>query len=166
MKLTTPLLIAGLCSAFALSPVFAAATDASAAAMEGMHGHRMHFDAAKREEMAEKYLQREHDQLKIQPAQEKAWQAYAAAVKGTLGLAPAHMDAQATAPERLDNRLKVMQHRVAALQKQSVALKALYQQLTPQQRQQLDQDARHLAWRMQFGRHHQWPHGAASAAMN
>jgi len=165
MKLKTPLLIAGLCSTFALSPVFAAAADASMPAMDGMHAHRPHFDPAKRLEMAEKALQREHGALKIQPAQESTWQAYAATVKRTAGLAPAHMDEQATAPQRLDNRVKILQQRVAALQKQSVALKALYQQLTPQQRQQLDHDARYRTWHQQFRQHHQWPHAAASAGV-
>ena len=76
--------------------------------------------------------------LQITPAQETAWQAFAAKAKqqveGRTARMGAMRDAGTTAPDRLAKRAEIMKQNVAEMETMSAALKDLYGVLTPEQR--------------------------------
>ncbi len=89
-------------------------------------------------------------ELKITPAQESAWKAYAdqrkQQVEAMLALRTTMQgSAQATAPERLDLRNQTMKKRQEQMEKGAAAFKDLYAVLSPEQKALADQ-------RVGFGR--------------
>jgi Spy/CpxP family protein refolding chaperone len=105
-------------------------------------GH--HFGA----EGMQKHLDKLKADLKIQPSQEGAWQAYAQKVKekGEKMKAlhqQAHANANLTLPERLDQQISFMKQREANMEEMAVTLKALYATLTPEQRVVMDKHFSH-----------------------
>jgi len=113
----------------------------------GHHGgHKDHGDW---EDHAQQRLDKLKTDLKIQPSQEGAWQAYAAKVKekGEKMKAlhqQAPQDTKLTLPEKLDRQINFMKEHQASAEETAVVLKALYASLTPEQRIVLDKHfARH-----------------------
>jgi hypothetical protein len=89
-------------------------------------------------------------ELKITGAQESAWKAFADQSKQQAEamqklMASVQGSAQASAPERLELRAKVMQQRVEQMAKGTAAFKELYAALSPEQKALADQ-------RVGFGR--------------
>lgn len=83
-------------------------------------------------------------ELKITPAQESAWQAYADQTKQQVEAMQAlrssvQGSAQATAPERLEQRNQVMKQRQEQMEKATAAFKQLYAVLSPEQKALADQ---------------------------
>lgn len=85
-------------------------------------------------------------QLKITPEQEALWNAYAEKVVVEAGKGMAQMRALATndkltAPERLAQREKLMEERLAAMKAVHESFNRLYAALTPEQKATADQQA-------------------------
>ena len=82
-------------------------------------------------------------QLKITPAQEAAWQAFAAEAKqqaASMQAMRAQMQASAgTAPDQMGQRATAMQQRAAGMATMANAFGALYAVLTPEQKALADQ---------------------------
>lgn len=83
-------------------------------------------------------------ELKITPAQESAWKAFADQAKQQAEAMQAWRStvqgsAQATAPERLDLRNQIMKKRQEQMEKGSAAFKELYAVLSPEQKALADQ---------------------------
>ena len=80
--------------------------------------------------------------LKLQPTQEGAWNAFAAAAQAqakTMGQVRDEMWEKArTTPERMDLASKLSKEREQGMEKVTQAMKALYEMLTPEQRKVLD----------------------------
>lgn len=160
MKLIKSLLIVGLLGTVAATTVHAMGKGDCAMGSDGMKSHMWQIDPAKREAMMEKHLQMLHDKLKIQPAQEAAWKTYMAAIKPLPPQAQPPIKPDARLPEQLDGHLKMMQQHLDMMQKHVTATKALYQQLTPEQQKQFDQEGQ----RMQAGMQHRMPHPRPASA--
>ncbi|HVC31321.1 MAG TPA: Spy/CpxP family protein refolding chaperone [Steroidobacteraceae bacterium] len=108
--------------------------------MGPMHGGPMFGDPSARAEQHLAYLK---EQLKITPAQESQWQAFADGVKqqaqGMLAMRASMQSAAGTAPERMDQRIAFMKQRLAAMESLDGAAKQLYGVLTPEQKAAFDQ---------------------------
>ena len=80
--------------------------------------------------------------LKLQPTQEGAWNAFAAAAQAqakTMGQVRDEMWEKArTTPESMDLASKLSKEREQGMEKVTQAMKALYEMLTPEQRKVLD----------------------------
>ena len=104
-----------------------------------MYGGPMFGDPSVRAEQHLAYLK---EQLKITPAQQSQWQAFADGVKqqaqGMLAMR-ATMQATGTMPERMDQRIAFMKQRLAAMESLDGAAKQLYGVLTPEQKAAFDQ---------------------------
>ncbi|WP_287882021.1 Spy/CpxP family protein refolding chaperone [Aquitalea sp.] len=163
MKLIKSLLIVGLLGGAAATTVHAMGKgDDCPMGDKGMSAHMWQMDPAKRQAMMEQHLQMLHDRLKIQPAQETAWKAYVDAMKSAQAPAMPMAKPDATLPEQMDGRVKMMQQHLDMMQKHVAATKALYQKLSPEQQKQFDQEARH----MRDGMQHRMPrHRPASAPL-
>lgn len=94
------------------------------------------------EEMAGYQLNVLKSSLKLQPAQESAWNAFAATAQAqakSMGQARDEMwDKARTMPERMDLANKLSKEREQGLDKVTQAMKTLYEVLTPEQRKVLD----------------------------
>ncbi len=105
-----------------------------------MHGAPMYGDPSARAEQHLAYLK---EQLKITPAQETSWQAFADAVKqqaGTMvGMHAAMWSPAATATERMGQRIAFMKAGLSGMEAVEGAAKKLYGVLTPEQKQAFDQ---------------------------
>ena len=93
-------------------------------------------------------------ELKITPAQESAWKAFADQAKQQAEAMQAWRStvqgsAQATAPERLELRNQIMKKRQEQMEKGSAAFKELYAVLSPEQKALADQ---HFGFGMMGGR--------------
>ena len=154
MKLIKSLLIVGLLGGAAATTVHAMGNDCPMGGKD-MSAHMWQMDPAKRQAML-------HDRLKIQPAQEASWKSYVDALKPAAmpAMPPAKPDA--TLPEQLDGRIKMMQQHLDMMQQHAAATKALYQKLSPEQQKLFDQEARHMHEGMQRRMPH---HRPASAPM-
>lgn len=101
--------------------------------MEKMHQHRM----AKHE----KSLQNLKAQLKLSPAQEPAWNAFAASMQPPTAHGPA-MDRQAmskmSTPERLDAMEAMRAKRIEQANARHSAIKKFYAELSPEQKKTFD----------------------------
>lgn len=110
----------------------------------GMGGHGPRHASFAPEERATRHLDELKSALKLQPAQEGAWNAFAAAAQEqakAMGTARDEMhgkEAQ-TMPERMDLAHKLAKQREQGMDKVAQAMKALYASLTPEQRKVLDQ---------------------------
>ena len=114
---------------------------------QGMSRHGMgRLDPAKMQAMMDKRDAALKAQLKLTPAQETAWTAYAASHKlpaGMLGQPSAMPDlAKLTTPERIDKmkelRAQHISEMTAAMDKRAEATKAFYAVLTPEQQKVFD----------------------------
>ncbi|BBF87539.1 hypothetical protein DLM_3960 [Aquitalea magnusonii] len=161
MKLIKSLLIVGLLGGAAASTVHAMGKgDDCPMGGKGMAAHMWQMDPAKRQAMMEQHLRMLHDRLKIQPAQEAAWKSYVDALKpGAMPAMPA-VKPDATLPEQLDGRIKMMQQHLDMMQQHAAATKALYQKLSPEQQKLFDQEAQHMREGMQGRMPHRHPASA------
>ena len=159
MKLIKSLLIVGLLGGAAATTVHAMGNDCPMGGKD-MPAHMWQMDPAKRQAMMEQHLHMLHDRLKIQPAQEASWKSYVDALKPAAmpAMPPAKPDA--TLPEQLDGRIKMMQQHLDMMQQHAAATKALYQKLSPEQQKLFDQEAR----RMHEGMQHRIPHHRPASA--
>lgn len=92
------------------------------------------------------WLAQARTQIGVTPSQAAAWEAYSSAVEADRASMlqmhaqmPAMMTARVSAPDRLQAHLGLMSARLASLQQIETATQALYQALTPEQRQRADQ---------------------------
>ncbi|QKO20571.1 Spy/CpxP family protein refolding chaperone [Rhodoferax sp. BAB1] len=153
MKPTTrKLLLAGLAvvSVFSAAAVIAGgpACDGHgggrAGMSHGMSGQGPRHASFAPEERATRHLDELKSTLKLQAAQEGAWNAFAAAAQEqakTMGKARDEMHGKQvqTTPERMDLARKLAREREQGMDKVAQAMKALYETLTPEQRKVLDQ---------------------------
>jgi hypothetical protein len=89
-------------------------------------------------------LSRLHDALRLGPAQEAAWKAYAAAITPDPQLEARRRGAAAMmkslpTPRRIDLVDAEMQEEMAAMRRQGQAVKAFYAQLSPEQQKTFDE---------------------------
>jgi hypothetical protein len=96
---------------------------------------------------AERHLARFKDELKLTPAQEPLWQAFADRVKQSAAARPRAAPEPAAAlpaPERMARMNALMKERLAAMESATDAFKRLYDALTPEQQKLADRHAAHL----------------------
>jgi Spy/CpxP family protein refolding chaperone len=113
---------------------------------------------AKHAEFAAKRAQRIaklHDELKITPAQENAWNAFVASMQpGQHGMRE-HGDratwAGLTAPQRAEKMLAMQKARTAAMEQHVAALNSFYSVLSPEQKKVFDEKTARM--HHGFGRH-------------
>lgn len=132
-----------------------------AQAPEGRYSHAEHQQkraefAAKRAEFAAKRTAKLHDELKITPAQENAWNAFVASMKPTARHAGGQRPDRAawanlSAPQRMEKHIEMQKRRTAAMEQRLGALNNFYAVLTPEQKKTFDEKAAHLQGR--FGKH-------------
>jgi len=129
-----------------------------AQAQEGRYSHAEHQQkraefAAKRAEFAARRAAKLHDELKITPAQENAWNAFVASMKP----AARHADGQRpdraafanlSAPQRMEKHIEMQKRRTAAMEQRLGALSSFYAVLTPEQKKTFDEKAAHLQGRL------------------
>ena len=106
--------------------------------------------------MADSHLSDLKTQLKITPAQESAWQTFAAQAKqqavSMQAMRAQMQEGTGTAPERMAQRTTMMQQRSAAMATMTDAFNALYAVLTPEQKAIADQNFGMMGHRgMRFG---------------
>lgn len=128
-KLFKPLMLACLLT------VGATAAHAQDANVDPMTAHHWPMDSAKRDAMMAKHMQKMHDTLKIQPAQEAAWKDFVASMKPMNPPKPSADDAKLSAPDRMEKGMKMNQEQ---MQQRLDALKTFYKQLTPEQQKIMD----------------------------
>jgi protein CpxP len=116
--------------------------------------------AAKREQMRAQRVARLHEELKITPAQENAWNAFVASMKPARHDRAGHGDRSAwaslTAPQRAEKMLERHKARTAALEQRVAALNSFYSVLNPDQKKVFDEKTARMQSR--FGKH-QGMHG-------
>jgi hypothetical protein len=120
--------------------------------------------AAKREQMRAQRVARLHDDLKITPAQENAWNAFVASMK------PAHRAdgqrgdraawASLSAPQRAEKLLERQKARTAAMEQRLAALNTFYSVLSADQKKVFDEKTARMQSRFgRHGGHGGWQHG-------
>ncbi|MCD5360484.1 MULTISPECIES: Spy/CpxP family protein refolding chaperone [Chromobacterium] len=135
MKPLIPLVLACLLAGAAQ----AARPEMDCPPMGSFAGRPWKIDPAKRDAFIAQHQKALHDKLKIQPAQEAAWLAFASASRP--GAMPPCGDSGDTAPERMEQRVLMAQRHLLNLQKRLEALKSFYAQLNPEQRKIMDKDS-------------------------
>lgn len=97
-----------------------------------------------------------HDKLKLNPSQEKAWNAYMDKMKP--GQPPARPDRaeldKLTAPERMERGLAHMKDAEKRMEQRIAATKEFYAVLTPEQKKVFDDEFRHGRGRHWHGGKH------------
>jgi Spy/CpxP family protein refolding chaperone len=117
---------------------------------------------AKRAEFSAKHAQRRaervaklHDELKITPAQENAWNAFVATMKPGQRAGGQHRDraawANLSAPERAQKMIERQKQRTAHMEQRLAALNSFYSVLSPEQKKVFDEKSARMQSR--FGRH-------------
>jgi Spy/CpxP family protein refolding chaperone len=130
----------------------------SGASQDGRHAHAVTKE--QRAEHAARRVARLHDELKITPAQENAWNTFVATMKpqarGERG--GEHMQrpdraarAKLSAPERMAKHIEMQKQRTAAMEQRLGALNSFYAVLTPEQKKTFDEKAARFQGR--FGGH-------------
>lgn len=140
------------------APAAPAAATAQAAPQHKHGQGNMEDRRAERMERMQQRIAKLKADLKLTPAQESAWNTYAAAMKP--GERPARMDREAfaklTTPQRIDKMREMREHRNAEMDRRAQATKAFYAQLTAEQQKTFDAET----LRMHHGpRPHHGPHG-------
>lgn len=136
----------------------------------GHHGHMGKMDPARMQAMMEKRQAVLKAQLKLTPAQEGAWTAFADSMKPAAAMMtmqrpdPTEM-AKLTTPERIDKMKALRDERMktmtAAMTKHEEATKTFYAALTPDQQKVFDAAAMPGMGRMHGGRNGPMPMPAA-----
>jgi Spy/CpxP family protein refolding chaperone len=111
--------------------------------------------AAKREQMRAERLAKLHDELKITPAQENAWNAFVASMKHPQRANGQRGDRDAwaglSAPQRAQKMLERQKARTAAMEQRVAALNTFYSVLSADQKKVFDEKAARMQSR--FGGH-------------
>jgi Spy/CpxP family protein refolding chaperone len=111
--------------------------------------------AAKRDQMHAQRVAKLHDELKITPAQEGAWNGFVASMKR-----PQHADGQhgdraawagLSAPQRAEKMIELQKARIAVMEQRLAALNTFYSVLSPDQKKVFDDKAAQM--QSHFGRH-------------
>ncbi len=96
-----------------------------------------------------------HDELRITPAQESAWNSFVASMKPAQHAGGRHGDraamANLTAPERAQKMIERQKQRTAFMEQRLAALNSFYSVLSPDQKKVFDEKAARMQSR--FGRH-------------
>lgn len=125
-----------------------AQTADQAATPQARHGAHAQHQKLTPEQRAQR-IAKLHDELKITPAQENAWNAFVASMQP-----PARQQhdraawANLTAPERMAKMIERQKQRTAALEQRQGALNTFYSVLNADQKKTFDEKAAH------FGRDH------------
>lgn len=139
----------GIATSAAILTTAAIAQAGDPAGVDCKGGHHHAWKQGDRQADMQKHLDKLKADLKIQPSQEGAWQAYTAKLQEQGAKMKAlHQQAGAgtqalTLPERLDQRSAFMKQRLADREETNTLLKALYTSLTPEQRVIMDQRFSH-----------------------
>jgi len=103
-----------------------------------------------------------HDELRITPAQETAWNAFVTSMQP-----PAHQQhdraawANLTAPERMAKSIERQKQRTAALEQRQASLNTFYSVLSADQKKTFDEKAAHFG--RGHGEHRGWQHRGNTA---
>lgn len=116
-------------------------------------GHRAMPTPAQRAAARAQRIARLHDELKITPAQESAWNSFVASMQPPARAAhdrTADRSAWAnmTAPERMAKMIDLQKQRTAALEQRQGALSSFYSVLNPDQKKTFDARASRLQGRL------------------
>ena len=131
---------------------------------EARQAKRAEF-AARHEQMRAQRIARLHDELKITPAQENAWNAFVASMKPAQRGEHQRGDragwANLSAPERAQKMIERQKQRTVFMEQRLSALNSFYSVLSPEQKKVFDEKAARMQSR--FGRHGGghggWQHG-------
>jgi len=132
-------------TAFAALSLGAAALGAQAqtagqAPEQGRHGHAVSQE--KRAEFAARRAAKLHDELKITPAQENAWNAFVASMRPQRGARPDRAaQAGLSAPQRLAQHIERQKQRTAVMEQRLGAVSSFYAVLNPEQKKTFDDKA-------------------------
>jgi protein CpxP len=111
--------------------------------------------AAKRDQKRAQRVAKLHDELKITPAQENAWNGFVASMKRPQRAGGQHGDRAAmaglSAPQRAAKMIERQKTRTAAMEQRLAALNSFYSVLSPDQKKVFDDKAARMHSR--FGRH-------------
>lgn len=116
--------------------------------------------AAKREQKRAERVAKLHDELRITPAQENAWNAFVGSMKRPQRAEGKHMAgtdggraawAGLSAPERAQKMIERQKARTAMMEQRLAALNSFYSVLSPEQKKVFDEKAARMQSR--FGRH-------------
>jgi hypothetical protein len=124
---------------------------------------------AKREQMRAQRIARLHDELKITPAQEAAWNSLVASMKPAHRPDGQHGDRAAwaglSAPQRAQKMLEHQKARTAAMEQRLAALNTFYSVLSADQKKVFDQETARMQARMgrHGGGHEGWQHRGDAA---
>jgi Spy/CpxP family protein refolding chaperone len=121
-----------------------AQTAAQNQAPDGRHGHAVSQE--QRAAHSAKGIAQLHDELKITPAQEQAWNTFVASMKPAAGADRGERQdraalAKLTAPERLARHIELQKQRTAAVEQRLGTLSNFYAVLTPEQKKTFDEKA-------------------------
>ena len=149
-----------------------AQTQAPDGANQGRYGHAVSQEQraafkAKRAEFQAKRVAQLHDELKITPAQENAWNAFVASMKPQARGARPDRAAQAglSAPQRLAQHIERQKQRTAMMEQRLGAVNSFYAVLTPEQKKTFDDKAARLQGHGgKHGGRGGWQHRGAGAA--
>lgn len=149
-----------------------AQTQAPDGANQGRYGHAVSQEQraafkAKRAEFQAKRVAQLHDELKITPAQENAWNAFVASMKPQARGARPDRAAQAglSAPQRLAQHIERQKQRTAMMEQRLGAVNSFYAVLTPEQKKTFDDKAARLQGHGgKHGGRGGWQHRGADAA--
>ena len=123
-------------------------------ARHGAHAQHPKLTPEQRAHFRAQRIAKLHDELKITPAQENAWNTFIASMQP-----PARQPhdraawANLTAPERMAKMIALQKQRTAALEQRQGALNTFYSVLSADQKKTFDEKAAH------FGRGHGGRHG-------
>lgn len=120
---------------------------------------------ARHEQMRAQRIARLHDELKITPAQENAWNAFVASMKPAHRADRQHGDRAAwaglSAPQRAEKMIERQKQRTAFMEQRLAALNTFYSVLSADQKKVFDEKTAQMQSR--FGRHGGghggWQHG-------
>jgi Spy/CpxP family protein refolding chaperone len=124
---------------------------------QGMHAQHQKLTPEQRAQFRAQRIARLHDELKITPAQENAWNAFVASMQP-----PARQQhdraawANLTAPERMAKMIERQKQRTAALEQRQGALNTFYSVLNADQKKTFDEKAAHFG--REHGGRHDWQH--------
>lgn len=123
---------------------------------QGRFGHGPKLTPEQRAEFRAKRVAKLHDELKITPAQEQAWNAFVASMqppaRGQHGPRPDRAAmAKLSAPERMAKAIERQKRRTAAMEQRLGALNDFYAVLTPEQKQTFDAKAARMQHRFHRG---------------
>ncbi|MDN4055782.1 Spy/CpxP family protein refolding chaperone [Massilia sp. YIM B02763] len=123
---------------------------------QGRFGHGQKLTPEQRAAFRAKRIAKLHDELKITPAQEQAWNTFVASMqppaRGQHGpRADRAALAKLPAPERMAKAIERQKQRTAAMEQRLGALNDFYAVLTPEQKQTFDAKAARMQHRFHRG---------------